>query len=76
MISGNEDVTTLPWASDHMARSIPAAQRVSVERAAHLGPVEQSARYAQAIGVFADHARRSSGERPIVLRFGRADETR
>jgi pimeloyl-ACP methyl ester carboxylesterase len=53
VISGNQDVTTLPWASDYMARAIPLAQRASVDRAAHLGPVEQSARYADLIGTFA-----------------------
>jgi len=54
VISGKQDVTTLPAASDRMAREIPLAQRVSVDHAAHLGPVEQARRYAQAITSFAD----------------------
>jgi pimeloyl-ACP methyl ester carboxylesterase len=60
VISGNEDVTTLPAASDRMAHDIPAAERVSVERAAHLGPVEQYASYAKAISAFALKTRRST----------------
>ena len=59
IISGNEDTTTLPAASDRMEHEIPAAERVSVERAAHLGPVEQYAKYAQAIDSF---ARKASGK--------------
>jgi pimeloyl-ACP methyl ester carboxylesterase len=53
IISGNQDVTTLPSASDRMAREMPATVRLSVDRAAHLGPVEQYRVYAEAIGTFA-----------------------
>lgn len=60
VISGNEDVTTLPWASDRMARDIPSSSRVAVERAAHMGPVEQFERYAEAIAEFT--GRISSGQ--------------
>ncbi|MDB5730531.1 MAG: Lysophospholipase, alpha-beta hydrolase superfamily [Variovorax sp.] len=52
IISGDEDVTTLPSASDRMERDIPSSVRVAVSRAAHLGPVEQYARYADAIASF------------------------
>jgi pimeloyl-ACP methyl ester carboxylesterase len=72
VISGDDDVTTLPWASDHMARTIPTSVRVSVERAAHLGPIEQPARYGRAIGRFAVQAI-GGEERPLALRI-RADE--
>jgi len=53
IISGNQDVTTLPVASDRMQRDIPGALRVAVDPAAHMGPVEQAGRYAQAISGFA-----------------------
>ncbi len=52
IISGDEDVTTLPSASDRMERDIPSSVRVAVSRAAHLGPVEQYERYADAIASF------------------------
>ena len=53
IISGNEDVTTLPVASERMARDIRSATRVLVAQAAHLGPVEQHRVYADAIEAFA-----------------------
>jgi pimeloyl-ACP methyl ester carboxylesterase len=53
IISGNQDVTTLPIASDRMQRDIPGATRVDVDPAAHMGPVEQAERYAEAISGFA-----------------------
>jgi pimeloyl-ACP methyl ester carboxylesterase len=53
IISGKQDITTLPAASDRMAHEIPGATRVMVDPAAHLGPVEQARRYAQAISSFA-----------------------
>jgi pimeloyl-ACP methyl ester carboxylesterase len=56
IISGNEDVTTLPVASDRMEQDIRASSRVSVDRAAHLGPVEQYRKYAAAIAQFAGRA--------------------
>jgi pimeloyl-ACP methyl ester carboxylesterase len=52
ILSGSEDVTTLPSASDRMAREIPKARHVSVTPAAHMGPVEQHQRYARAIAAF------------------------
>lgn len=64
VISGNQDVTTLPAASDRMAREIPLAQRVSIDQAAHLGPVEQAPRYAQAITSFADGEVKGAGPTP------------
>jgi pimeloyl-ACP methyl ester carboxylesterase len=53
IVSGNEDVTTLPLASDRMEREIPQAQRTSVSGATHLGPVERHDVYAEAIKTFA-----------------------
>jgi len=53
IISGSEDTTTLPSASDRMERDIRSSVRVSVGRAAHLGPVEQYRAYADAIAAFA-----------------------
>jgi pimeloyl-ACP methyl ester carboxylesterase len=52
IVSGNEDVTTLPLASDRMERDIAMANRISVPGAAHLGPVEQHELYADAIRTF------------------------
>jgi pimeloyl-ACP methyl ester carboxylesterase len=52
IISGNQDTTTLPVASDRMQREIRSSMRESVNGAAHLGPVEQEKRYAQAIAAF------------------------
>lgn len=53
IISGAQDVTTLPVASDRMNHDIPSSVRLTVSPAAHLGPVEQFARYADAISSFA-----------------------
>ena len=61
IISGNEDVTTLPVASDRMERDIRSSTRVSIGRAAHLGPVEQYQAYAAAISQFAGKAYGASG---------------
>ena len=66
VISGNEDVTTLPWASDRMARDIPSATRISVDRAAHMGPVEQYERYAGAIAQFVGRIPGREGVEPGV----------
>jgi pimeloyl-ACP methyl ester carboxylesterase len=52
IISGEQDITTLPSASERMARDIPSAHRVSVSPAAHMGPIEQHERYARAIAAF------------------------
>ena len=53
IISGEQDLTTLPEASDVMEQRIKSAQRVRVSPAAHMGPVEQDGRYAQAMATFA-----------------------
>ena len=53
IILGGQDVTTLPIASDRMQHDIPGALRASVSPAAHMGPAEQSERYAQLISTFA-----------------------
>jgi pimeloyl-ACP methyl ester carboxylesterase len=53
IISGEQDSTTLPAASDRMQKEIPQAQRVRVDPAAHMGPVEQERRYAEALMSFA-----------------------
>lgn len=52
IISGDEDTTTLPVASDRMQRDIKASTRVRVSPAAHLGPVERYKTYAEAIAAF------------------------
>jgi pimeloyl-ACP methyl ester carboxylesterase len=64
IISGDEDTTTLPSASDRMARDIRSAARISVKEAAHLGPVEQHRVYADAIEAF---AARLSGTGPAQV---------
>jgi pimeloyl-ACP methyl ester carboxylesterase len=56
IISGEQDVTTLPAASDRMEKEIPSAHRVRVSPAAHMGPVEQHQRYAQALASFSGAA--------------------
>ncbi len=53
IVSGDQDTTTLPSASDHMSAAIPKDTRVSVSPAAHMGPIEQHARYNEAIETFA-----------------------
>jgi pimeloyl-ACP methyl ester carboxylesterase len=53
IISGDQDVTTLPLASDKMEKDIPTNKRFRVQGAAHLGPVEQHDVYAKAIAEFA-----------------------
>jgi pimeloyl-ACP methyl ester carboxylesterase len=53
IIAGAQDITTLPAASDRMARDIPSAERLTIDGAAHMGPVEQHERYAEAIASFA-----------------------
>lgn len=52
VISGEQDTTTLPMASDRMEHDMPLARRVRVSPAAHMGPVEQQRRYAQAVSAF------------------------
>jgi pimeloyl-ACP methyl ester carboxylesterase len=53
ILSGAQDTTTLPSASQRMNAEIPQSTLVSISPAAHLGPVEQAARYAGAIDAFA-----------------------
>jgi pimeloyl-ACP methyl ester carboxylesterase len=67
IISGEQDVTTLPSASDRMQRDIPSATRVSISPAAHLGPVEQYRQYAAAIAQFAGKAYGELGT-PVATR--------
>jgi pimeloyl-ACP methyl ester carboxylesterase len=57
VISGEHDLTTLPEASDRMEQQIPGARQIRVTPAAHLGPVEQHQRYAQALAEFAGSPR-------------------
>ena len=59
IVSGDQDTTTLPLASDEMSAKIPRDSRLSVSPAAHLGPIEQHERYNTAIENF---ALRLSGE--------------
>ncbi|HYZ86311.1 MAG TPA: alpha/beta hydrolase [Bryobacteraceae bacterium] len=53
IVSGDQDTTTLPFASDHMSAKIPQNSRLSVSPAAHLGPIEQHERYNSAVETFA-----------------------
>jgi pimeloyl-ACP methyl ester carboxylesterase len=53
IVSGDQDTTTLPVASDHMSTKIPRDSRVSVSPAAHLGAIEQHERYNADIETFA-----------------------
>lgn len=63
IVSGDQDTTTLPSASDHMSSTIPVNSRVAVNPAAHLGPIEQHAQYNSAIETFA--TAHLSGERQV-----------
>jgi pimeloyl-ACP methyl ester carboxylesterase len=53
VVAGAQDTTTLPEASDVMAERIPNARKVTIDPAAHLGPVEQHERYLEAVRAFA-----------------------
>jgi pimeloyl-ACP methyl ester carboxylesterase len=53
IVSGEQDKTTIPAASDYMAKTIPRARKLSISPAAHLGPIEQNKRYNAAIREFA-----------------------
>jgi len=53
VVTGRQDTTTLPSASHKMAETIPGAQILEVDHAAHLGPVEQHQQYDAAIRDFA-----------------------
>ncbi|MEJ7606222.1 MAG: alpha/beta hydrolase [Bryobacteraceae bacterium] len=53
IVTGEQDKTTVPAASQVMAKSIPGARLLSVSPAAHLGPIEQNRRYNTAIREFA-----------------------
>ena len=53
IVSGAQDTTTLPSASERMKAEIPGSAHVQVNPAAHLGPIEQHERYNQAIAEFA-----------------------
>jgi hypothetical protein len=72
IISGNEDVTTLPSASDRMEQDIRSSTRVSIARAAHLGPVEQYEQYAAAIAQFTGVAYGGTGM-PVATAARRAE---
>jgi pimeloyl-ACP methyl ester carboxylesterase len=52
ILTGVQDVTTLPAASERMQRDIPGSKLVAIERAAHLGPVERHDAYASVISDF------------------------
>lgn len=52
IVSGNQDITTLPFASDYMSAKIRNDSRLSVRPAAHLWPIEQHERYNTAVETF------------------------
>lgn len=53
VVTGYQDVTTLPEASVRIHRQMPHASLVGVDRAAHLGPIERHEVYNEAIRNFA-----------------------
>lgn len=67
IVSGEQDTTTLPVASDHMSARIPRDVRVSVNPAAHMGPIEQHERYNTAVETF---ALQLQGERQVSRQAG------
>ncbi len=56
IMTGPQDTTTLPEASDVMKARMPQASLVVVDPAAHLGPIEQHERYTAEIRAFAHKA--------------------
>jgi pimeloyl-ACP methyl ester carboxylesterase len=54
VMSGEQDTTTLPVASDVMSERIPDDARLSVSTAAHLGPIERHEQYNDAVETFAN----------------------
>lgn len=54
ILEGEQDTTTVPAASQYMRDAMPAAQLQMVNRAAHLGVLEQHRRYNDAIRKFAE----------------------
>ena len=62
IVSGDQDTTTLPVASDRMSAKIPHNSPVSVNPAAHLGPIEQHERYNAAVETFALARLRGEGQ--------------
>ena len=56
IVTGNQDTTTLPVASLVMKREMKQATLIAIDRAAHLGPIEQHEHYVAAVRAFADRA--------------------
>jgi pimeloyl-ACP methyl ester carboxylesterase len=54
ILTGAQDTTTLPEASILMKREIRQSSLVTVDPAAHLGPIEQNERYSTELRAFAD----------------------
>jgi pimeloyl-ACP methyl ester carboxylesterase len=54
IVGGEQDTTTTPAASRYMREAMPAAEMQTVNRAAHLGLLEQNRIYNEAIRRFAD----------------------
>ena len=52
IVSRNQDITTLPFASDYMRAKICNDSPLSVSPAAHLLPIEQHERYNPAVEIF------------------------
>ena len=56
LVVGAQDTTTPPETSESMKKMLPNSKLVSVDPAAHLGPIEQYARYNQELADFATGA--------------------
>jgi pimeloyl-ACP methyl ester carboxylesterase len=67
VIAGAQDTTTLPVASERMARDIPQAEKVTVQEAAHMGPVERADQYAQLISTFVDQSSLNAARKSVAL---------
>ena len=60
VVAGDRDTTTKPEASDWMESQIPAAQRLTLGPARHLGLIEHHDFYATAVAAFAEECAQTS----------------
>ena len=67
IITGTQDTTTLPEASVVMKREIRQSSLVTVDPAAHLGPIEQHERYATELRAFADRVTATDERQPRAM---------
>lgn len=61
ILSGEKDIVTLPEASVRMAQAMPHAQLIEAPGAGHMGFMERSDLYSEAIADFAEEAFRRGG---------------